>query len=343
MLHFRAMSEDRGILVGVDIGGTKTAVVVGEAPDDGLSILDRVAFSTEPRARPWSNVVDEIIDTARMLVSRHDGGRSRNPACVGVSCGGPLDSRTGLVQSPPNLPGWDEVPLTSILERGLGCRAFLQNDANACALAEWRFGAGRGARTMVFLTFGTGMGAGLIIDGRLFEGTNDLAGEVGHVRLAEEGPEGYGKIGSFEAFCSGGGIARLGRAAAEKRLAEGGTVAFCPDHASLATITARGVAEAAEAGDSLAREIYATSGRFLGRGLSMLIDIINPERIVIGSIFTRCDSLLRPAMEAEIAREALPAATRVCRIVPAALGESIGDYACLSVAVDALGRVGGSS
>jgi glucokinase len=195
---------------------------------------------------------------------------------------------------------------------------------------------------MVFLTFGTGMGAGLIIDGRLFEGTNDLAGEVGHMRLADDGPEGYGKSGSFEGFCSGGGIAKLARAAAEKRLAEGGSVAFCANRVSLATITARGVAEAAEAGDSLAREIYATSGRYLGRGLSMIIDFINPERIVIGSIFARCESLLRPAMEAEIAREALPAAARVCRIVPAELGETIGDYACLSVAVDALGRVGGN-
>jgi glucokinase len=337
------MGAGAGILVGVDIGGTKTAVVVGEAPPEGLRILDRMAFLTEPRTRGWADVVQEIIETTRLLVARHDGGRSRSPACIGVSCGGPLDSRAGLIQSPPNLPGWDDVPLTRELSRGLGCDAYLQNDANACALAEWRFGAGRGARTMVFLTFGTGMGAGLIIDGRLFEGTNDLAGEVGHWRLAEEGPHGYGKNGSFEAFCSGSGIAKLARAAAEKRFAEGGVVAFCPDRASLPAVTARGVAEAAEAGDSLARDIYATSGRYLGRGLSLIIDVINPERIVIGSIFARCGALLRSSMEAEIAREALPAAARVCRIVPAELGESIGDYACLSVAVDALGRVGGTS
>jgi glucokinase len=257
---------------------------------------------------------------------------------VGVSCGGPLDSRAGLVQSPPNLPGWDDVPITRRLADGLGCAAFLQNDANACALAEWRFGAGRGTRNMVFLTFGTGMGAGLILDGRLYEGTNDLAGEVGHVRIAEEGPEGYGKTGAFEAFASGSGIAKLARAAAAERLGRGEPVGFCRTAADLPAVSARAVGEAAEAGDPLAVEILATTGHYLGRGLAMIIDIINPERIVIGSIFARCRRFLQPAMDREIGREALPAAARVCAVVPAELGERIGDYACLSVAVEGLRR-----
>jgi glucokinase len=173
-------------------------------------------------------------------------------------------------------------------------------------------------------------------DGRLYEGTNDLAGEVGHVRLAEDGPEGYGKTGAFEGFASGGGIAKLARAAAGKLLAAGGRCAFCATSDELPGISARSVAEAAEAGDPTAIEVLATSGRYLGRGLAMIIDIINPQRIVIGSIFTRCRRFLQPAMDREIAREALPAAARVCEIVPAALGEDIGDYACLSVAVQGL-------
>lgn len=325
-----------GILVGVDIGGTKTAIVVGRARPDGMSILDRAVFPTEPRARGWRETTRMIIDQARGLIRRH--APSEGAAGAGVSCGGPLDSRAGIVQSPPGLPGWDEVPITRELEKGLGCRAFLQNDANACALAEWRFGAGRGTRNMVFLTFGTGMGAGLIIDGRLYEGTNDLAGEVGHVRIAEEGPEGYGKTGAFEAFCSGSGIAKMARAAVEKRWAEGRSVSFCPDKDALASLTSRMVGEAAENGDPLAIEVLADCGRYLGRGLAMIIDIINPQRIVIGSIFARCRRFLQPTMDVEIAREALPAAARVCRVVPAALGESIGDYACLSVAADGLAR-----
>jgi glucokinase len=324
------------LYVGVDIGGTKTAVVLGEPRGGALAIIDRKVFPTEPRARGWREVVGEIVSTAtRLLESTVSDGRqpAGKLAGVGVSCGGPLDSKAGIVQSPPNLPGWDSVPIAAELARGLGCKAYLQNDANACALAEWRFGAGKGSRNMVFLTFGTGMGAGLILDGRLYEGTNGLAGEVGHMRIAEDGPEGYGKKGAFEAFCSGSGIAKLAVVEAKRRLALGERVSFCPDAGALGSITSRSVGEAAEAGDPVAREILATSGRYLGKGLALLIDILNPQKIVIGSIYPRCRSFLQPAMEAEIAREALSPAAEVCEVVPAALGESIGDYACLSVAM----------
>ncbi len=321
------------MLVGVDVGGTKTAVVLGRANGKGLEVLDRAAFPTEPGTRHWREVLLDVTRAARRLAGGHIDA-------VGVSCGGPLDSRGGIVQSPPNLPGWDDVPIIRQLSEGLGCAAYLQNDANACALAEWRYGAGRGTRNMVFLTFGTGMGAGLIIDGRLYEGTNDLAGEVGHVRLAEDGPEGYGKRGAFESFASGSGIAKLARAEAERVLRAGGRVGFCASPADLPSITARGVGEAAEAGDPVAIGVLDTSGRFLGRGLAMLMDILNPQRIVIGSIFARCRMFLQPAMDREIAREALPAAARACQVVPAELGESIGDYACLSVAVEGQARVG---
>ena len=130
---------------------------------------------------------------------------------IGISCGGPLDSKKGIIFSPPNLPGWDNVPITRILSDEFGVETALQNDANACALAEWLMGAERGHSNMIFLTFGTGMGAGLILNGRLYSGTNDLGGEVGHIRLAKTGPVGFGKAGSFEGFCSGGGIAQLAK------------------------------------------------------------------------------------------------------------------------------------
>jgi glucokinase len=330
------MTEESGPLVGVDIGGTKTAVVLGRASPRGLRIIARRAFPTEAGARPWRETVDAIGAEARALLEGEaPGGQA---AAAGVSCGGPLDSGKGVLLSPPNLPGWDRVPIVEELEKALGCRVFLQNDANACALAEWRYGAGRGARNMVFLTFGTGMGAGLILDGRLYEGTSDLGGEVGHVRLAEDGPEGYGKAGSFEGFCSGGGISRLARAEAAKWLAAGRPVSFCRGVDGLGSVSAKSVGDAAEAGDPLALEVLATTGRYLGRGCAMLMDILNPQRIVIGSIFIRCRQFLAPTMEEEIAREALPGSARVCEVVPATLGESIGDYACLSVAVDGLAR-----
>jgi glucokinase len=188
---------------------------------------------------------------------------------------------------------------------------------------------------MVFLTFGTGMGAGLILDGRLYEGALDLAGEVGHIRLAEDGPEGYGKRGSFEGFCSGGGIARLARAEAERRLVAGEAAGFCPDRDALESITAQAVAEAATRGDPAARKVLAESGRWLGRGLAVLVDVLNPERIVIGSIYVRCRAFLEPGMRAELEREALAPSVAACKVVPADLGEAIGDYASLVLAMDA--------
>jgi glucokinase len=264
------------------------------------------------------------------MAGRH-GLNGSNTKAVGISCGGPLDSRTGVVQSPPNLPGWDNIPIVKLVEEATGIRAALQNDANACALAEWKYGAGRGTRNMVFLTFGTGMGAGLVLDGKLYAGTNDNGGEVGHIRLSDFGPVGYGKAGSFEGFASGGGIAQLAQSAVKEQLMMGRKVAWCPD-GDLSSITAKTVAEAAAAGDALAIGVYRTSAEYLGRALSVLIDILNPEVIAIGSIFVRAEALIRPFMQAVIDREALPAAAAVCQVKPAELGEQIGDFASLSIA-----------
>jgi len=324
--------------VGLDIGGTKTAVVLGRsAPDGGIEIVDREAFSTRAAGDPpsgrqdWREVVAHAVSAAWGLCSRRGISRGQ-VAGVGVSCGGPLDSASGMILSPPNLPGWDEVPIVSELERAMGCPAFLQNDANACALAEWRLGAGRGCTHMVFLTFGTGMGAGLILGGRLYEGACGLAGEVGHIRIARDGPVGHAKSGSFEGFCSGGGIAQMAKAAAAGALAAGRPPAFCRDPAALESITAEAVGDAACAGDPLAREILAESGRQLGVGLAILIDILNPERIIIGSIYRRCEPFLKPFMAEQIAREALQCCARACVVLSAGLGEKLGDYAALSVA-----------
>ncbi|MEA1910910.1 MAG: ROK family protein, partial [Spirochaetota bacterium] len=253
---------------------------------------------------------------------------------IGISCGGPLNSKKGVILSPPNLPGWDNIPIVSRLKKKFGIPVALQNDANACALAEWKWGAGRGTRNMIFLTFGTGLGAGLILDGKLYSGTNDMAGEVGHIRLEKDGPLGYGKEGSFEGFCSGGGIALQ----AEEILRTGGCedTGFCREFAGGKPVAARDVCLFASKGDSVALEILKNSGRHLGMGLSILIDILNPERIVIGSIFTRCGEYLGPAAESVIQKEALEAAGKVCSVVSADLGDDIGDYASLGVALNAL-------
>ena len=234
--------------------------------------------------------------------------------------------------SPPNLIGWNQVPIVELLKQHFAAPVYLQNDANACALAEWKFGAARGLRHVIFLTFGTGLGAGLILDGRLYHGANDMAGEVGHIRMSENGPVGYGKSGSLEGFCSGGGLVQLARTKIMERLQCGEKPGLLEAAGSLERLSARHIGAAAEAGDELACEILKTSGRYLGLGLSLMIDVLNPEMIVVGSIYQRCEAFMRREMEEAIRREALGRSAGACRVVPAKLGDKIGDYAALCVA-----------
>jgi glucokinase len=315
------------LLAGVDIGGTKCAVGLGLAEAGRVVPLGKQQFPT-PRS-PDATLV-RLVEALEALVRARGEGP---PAAVGISCGGPLNSTRGLILSPPNLPGWDRVDVISPFRESLGVPVALQNDANACALAEWQWGAGRGCRSMAFLTFGTGMGAGLILDGRLYAGITDMAGEVGHVRLAEDGPLGYGKRGSFEGFCSGGGIARFAQTRALQEIQAGSRPAFCPTLADLEAVTAEKVAEAAHAGDPVALAIFTTVAQALGRGLALLVDILNPERIVIGSIYARQRSLLEGEALRVLAQEAHPHALAACEILPAGLGEQVGDYAGLAVAL----------
>lgn len=316
--------------LGFDIGGTKCAVILGkgEMPENHEElIIDKIAFPTDVK-RGYKAIIKEMLDTADALLARNGiTDPKRELTGIGISCGGPLDSKKGTINCPPNLPDWDNVPICDIFSEHFSIRPNLQNDANACAVAEWKFGSGKGTENMIFLTFGTGMGAGLILDGRLYSGTNDMAGEVGHIRLEKDGPEGYGKAGSFEGFCSGGGIARLGLMMMEKaKENKEDSVLFSEDE-----ISAKTIAIAAKNGDELAKKIYDTCARKLGAGLSILIDILNPEAIVIGSIYSRDSELFDDIINKVIKEEALSYSYEVCRILPATLGNSIGDYAALGL------------
>lgn len=315
-------------LLGIDIGGTKCAVLLG---DKQGRVYKRYAFPTRAQGGPY-DVIAKIVETANLILNELSISMG-NICSIGISCGGPLDIKKGIILSPPNLPGWDEIPIVDILKDKFQKDVFIENDANACAVAEWKFGAGRGCNNMIFLTFGTGLGAGLILDGRLYRGTNDMAGEVGHIRLASDGPVGYGKAGSFEGFCSGGGIAQLARDEIISRLRRGETVAFCSSEEKAHSITAMDVGLAASKGDPVAIHILKTSGRYLGMGLSILVDILNPERIIIGGVFARCMEYIQPTAEEILRIEALPSSYHNCRILPADLGEKIGDIASLCVAM----------
>lgn len=318
--------------LGIDIGGTKCAVVLGKAeiPEniDGF-ILDKKSFPTDVK-RGCKTVIDEIFSTVRTVLDRNKV-KTEELIGIGISCGGPLNSKKGTVNRPPNLPDWDNVPVVKMCEERFGVKTVLCNDANACAVAEWRFGAGRGCENMVFLTFGTGMGAGLILDGKLYSGTNDMAGEVGHIRLCDNGPEGYGKKGSFEGFCSGGGIADLARITAKEYILQGKKSVLFENENDVEKLNAKIVAEAMYKGDAFASEVYEKCAEYLGRGLSVIIDILNPEKIVIGSIYERNSEFFKTRINEIIKKEALKESAAVCEIVPALLGDSIGDFASLGI------------
>jgi glucokinase len=312
-------------ILGLDIGGTKTAVVLGSL---GGQILDRSEFATRPE-RGFSAAFSQLCETVRQVRFRADHS-GESPCAVSVSIGGPLEIEPGIIHSPPNLPGWDDIPLKDLLAEQTSLPVHVEHDGNAGALAEWYFGAARGARNVVFLTMGTGFGGGLILNGDLYRGTCDLAGEVGHLRIAAEGPMAFGKAGSWEGLCGGNGIARL-------------AVERFPTRWRAGELTARELVELARGGDADALAIWDEVGRHLGRGLAILIDVLNPEVIVIGSLAVRLGELvLGPARE-EVKREALPGAVAACRVVPAALEERLGDVASLCAAIRALGGEGGSA
>lgn len=292
-------------IIGIDIGGTKCAVSVWR--DGRVEEVDR--FATQDHAATFARFCRTV-----------EGLKPGADVVFGISCGGPLDAARGVILCPPNLPGWVDIAIGQAFTGRFGGRAFLMNDANASALAEWHFGAGRGCRHLIFLTAGTGMGAGLILDGRLYEGASGDAGEVGHLRLRPDGPPGFGKRGSFEGFCSGGGIARLAVAMGWPQ----------------SGATLKDIAAAAAAGDALARQVLDVAGERLGETLALMIDTLNPERIVLGGYFPRCGDLLLPAVQRALAAEALPGALAACRIVPAELGETIGSHAAVAVALHGL-------
>ncbi len=296
-------------ILGLDVGGTKTAAVLATALGE---VLDRSEIATRPEegfelsfARVCA-VGDEVLQRAR------ESGRQVTH--IGVSIGGPLDVEQGIIYSPPNLPGWDAVPLKGRLEAHFGLRTVVEHDGMAGALAEHRYGAGKGMKHLVFLTLGTGLGAGLILNGKPYRGASGAAGSVGHVRMAEDGPVAWGKAGSWESFSSGTGIGRLARWRYPDRFPE--------------DVTAKEVAQRTiEQGDEAALAVLREAGEYLGRGLAMLVDILSPEMIILGSLAVRLgDHLLGPALEV-LEKEAEPTALEAVRVVPSELGERIGDLA----------------
>lgn len=306
--------------IGLDIGGTKCATTLAQI-DDEPNILSKESFATEGRSP------EETLSLFAKFIRKHE---KKSLSGIGISCGGPLDSKRGVIMSPPSLADWKDIPVVDYFRKEFHVPVYLQNDANACAVAEWKFGAGKGTSNMVFLTFGTGLGAGLILNGKLYSGANDNAGEIGHVRLTDEGPYGYYKYGSCEGYCSGGGIARLAQLMRNRRRGE--TVGQDTEQAESERLTAKELAERARQGDEFALSVFRESGKMFGRTLSILVDLINPEKIIVGGVFMRAGDLLFAEADKVMRQECLSYSYHAVSVEPAGLGENVGDYAALAVA-----------
>ncbi|WP_297598793.1 ROK family protein [uncultured Cetobacterium sp.] len=313
------------LYIGIDIGGTKIATIIG---DEDFNIKSKEIFLTKKTITP-EKTMDKIVENIGNQLQELNLDENYIKS-IGISCGGPLNSKEGVILSPPNLPGWDNVKIVENFQKIYKKPVFIQNDANACALAEWKLGAGIGYENLIFLTFGTGMGAGLILNNKLYTGKQDTAGEVGHIRLSDTGPLGFGKMGSFEGFCSGGGIVKLGEIFLNKAIKEGYNGKLVELYKN--KIEAKEILDLAQSGEELSLKIIDESAKRLGQGLSILIDILNPEAIIIGSIYTRCENLFNEKLEMELEKEALDISFRECKILPAKLNENIGDLASLIVA-----------
>ena len=321
------MLEPALLLLGIDIGGTKIGFSLG---DETGKIQRRLRRATQPSGSAETDL-RRLAEEARRLIGAA-GARPGELAAVGAAVPGPLDLDAGLVLNPPNLPSWDRAPVRDVLAEELGCPVFLENDANAAALAEWRFGAGRGFSHLVYLTMSTGVGGGLILDGRIHRGATAGAGEVGHMLVEWDGePCGCGLRGCLEAYIGGACWTRRLReiTPASSRVAAlaGGRENASPEQ----------VVEAAREGDGFALAEMDRFNHYLAQALVNLTFALAPEVFVLGTIAVAAgEALCFAPVRERVAAYTWPSLSRELRIVPAALGNQLADYAGLSVAIDGL-------
>ena len=305
-------------VIGLDVGGTKLACVEGTAGGQVLNRQEIPTLASEPFERRLPAIVSLINSLLRAALAA-----GREVVALSVSVGGPLKIREGVLVNPPHLPGWHHIRLKDHLAGEFPqLPVLVEHDGNAGALAEYYFGVGVGRADLehlIFLTCGTGIGAGFIINGRILHGATDTAGEVGHWRLSKDGPVAFGKRGSWEAFSSGAGLVLLANRLFPLRW---------PPETPI-----RALVDAVLEGDPDALTVAPEAGCRLGQGLALLIDALNPQVIVLGSLAAVLgERLLAPARRV-VADEALPQAAAACEIVPSALGPRIGDVAALMAAL----------
>lgn len=311
----------RRYVLGIDIGGTN--LVAGCVTEDG-SALHGLRSEPTVAEKGADDVIERILRLAHAAMDETRAvDRQAEIVGVGIGAPGPLDTRRGIVLLTPNL-GWRNMPLRERVGGPLGLPAALDNDANCAALGEWWMGAARGARHALGVTIGTGIGGGIIIDGRLFHGASDCAGEIGHITIDTSGRRcKCGNYGCLEAYASGPAIASRAVEAVES-----GAPSRLADFAGgdLARVTAQTVYDAASHGDDLAREVVGDTAKYLGAGIANLVNVLNPEIVVVCGGVTLAGEWLFGPLRREVARRAFRPAVDACRIVPGALVGSAGVY-----------------
>lgn len=318
-----------GVLLGLDIGGTKIGLSVGTLGGQVLA-SDRLAF--DHQARP-----EALLQDCLSRLDRLRAGRG-NVLALGAACPGPIDYAQGRFINPPNNPSLHGFALRDWMAANMSWPSVMMNDANAAAYAEWLWGAARGSQTAVFLTFSTGMGSGLIIDGRLYEGPSGLAGEIGRMKLSpgDDGPVGFGRRGSVEGYCSGPGMAQLAVSEAIICTQTGEASVLRQLYADTKAITPEQLCEAARAGDAAARRVTMRVAEELGRLMAIMTDILNPQVFVLGTIGTAFPELFIPVATKTLRAMAIPEAAASVDVRPSSLPDR-GHQQALAAAVHALG------
>ena len=309
--------------IGIDIGGTKISVVIGDA--SGKIHAQKVIPTRTGNQVP--QVLKEIVSAIQELVKPYP---RKSLAGIGVGIPGPVNSKKGIVPCSPHLKGWEGLRLQKILESKTGLKTVLANDANAAALGEKIFGQGRDVQDFIYMTVSTGIGGGVVVNGRLIEGTGYVAGEVGHMTLVPDGDScKCGKTGCLEAYASGTALANF----AKRELKRTGKSAL--PYMKDGQVTAQALGQAAKKGDALAIGVYRRCGFYLGIGVANLLNILNPQKVVLGGgVWKSAPKEFWKSMMQSCRREAWPEAMKTVKILPSNLKGHAGDLGSLALAFE---------
>ncbi|MCC6773194.1 MAG: ROK family protein [Gemmatimonadaceae bacterium] len=314
-------SKSPRYVIGVDLGGTN--IVVGAMTEDGASDLGTRSEPTRSD-QGADAVVERIVRMIELAITEAmaaTGAKRAHFVGVGVGAPGPLDRARGVVLTTPNL-GWQNFPLRDAISERVQLPVKLDNDANCATLGEWWLGAAKGGRNVVGMTIGTGIGGGLILDGRLYHGSSDIAGEIGHTTIDVTGRRcKCGNYGCLEAYASGPSIAERAR---EAMHGEHDSIMYTLVDGEMERLTAAIVYDAAKKGDGTALEVVRETARFLGAGIANLLNIFNPDVVVIAGGVTQAGETLFDPLRREVRKRAFAAAVAACRIVPGSLPGNAG-------------------